>query len=265
MTEPAPYPEGDAATVLDAAEFLDVFVIPAGSVSAGVKMILDEIRKILGDPAIPAARATQWAEAQPISSTVAGQLNSKLGSLDSYWQGGAFDAFKTHTDRIVQQCDLTAGKLGEVAELLSDAITLVYQTWGMAIGFITKAAAGCATLLDPSEVVSAINALATSYADLIESALERMGEFAANVKAIEISALSFPSPGTLPEEVSDPKKWVIEPAPEHPPEEKKLPGKAGMGESQGGVVSPPDPAEDEPEAAEDEPADEPAGLEEIPA
>ncbi|RSN65729.1 hypothetical protein DMH01_05070 [Amycolatopsis sp. WAC 04182] len=260
MTEPAPYPEGDAATVLDAAEFLDVFVIPPGSVSAGVKMILDEIRNVLGDPAIPSARATQWGEAQKTPSMVADGLNTKLGSLDSYWQGGAFDAFKVHTDRIVQECDLTAAKLGEVGTLLAGAIAFVHETWAMAIGFITKAAAGCATLLDPSEVITAINALATSYADLIESALVTMGEFAANVKAIEISALSFPAPGTLPSQVSDPDKWVLEPAPEHPPEDKKLTGEAGMGESQGGVVAP-----EEPGTAEDEPADEPAGLEETPA
>ncbi|MFE6614871.1 hypothetical protein [Amycolatopsis sp. NPDC057786] len=261
MTEPAPYPEGDAATVLDAAEVLDYFVVPAGSVSAGVKVILDEIRNILGDPAIPAARATQWGEAQKTPSTVADGLNTKLGSLDSYWQGGAFDAFKVHTDRIVEECDLTAAKLGEVGTLLAGAIAFVHQTWGMAIGFISTAAARCATLLlDPTEAIGAINDLASSYADLIESALVTMGEFAANVKAIEISALSFPAPGTLPSQVSDPDKWVLEPAPEHPPEDKKLTGEAGMGESQGGVVAP-----EEPGMAEDEPADEPAGLEETPA
>ncbi|MGW5705488.1 WXG100 family type VII secretion target [Amycolatopsis japonica] len=247
MTEPAPYPEGDAATVQDAADFLSTVCGPA--VATGVRVILDEIRKLLGDRTIPSSRAGQWGEAQKTPSTVADGLNTKLGSLDAYWQGGAFDAFKTHTDRVVQECDLTAAKLGEVGSLLAQTIAFVHETWGMAIGFITKAAAGCASLLDPTEVLGAINDLATSYADLIENAFSTMGEFAANVKAVEISALSFPAPGTLPSEVSNPDKWVLEPAPEHPPEDKKLPAEAGMGESQGGVTTP-----DEPDTAEAEPA-----------
>ncbi|AGM09336.1 WXG100 family type VII secretion target [Amycolatopsis keratiniphila] len=247
MTEPAPYPEDDAATVQDAADFVGIVCGPA--VGTGVKVVLEEIRDILGDHTIPSSRARQWGEAQKTPSTVADGLNTKLGSLDAYWQGGAFDAFKTHTDRIIQECELTATKLGEVGTLLAQTIAFVHETWGMAIGFITKAAAGCASLLNPGDVIDAINDLVTSYADLIENAFSTMGEFAANVKAIEISALGFPAPGTLPGEVSNPDKWVLEPAPEHPPEDKKLPAEAGMGESQGGVTTP-----DEPDTAEAEPA-----------
>ncbi|MER7859012.1 hypothetical protein DMC64_16775 [Amycolatopsis sp. WAC 04197] len=250
MTEPAPFPEEDAAAVIDAAKAIDAVTL--GTNAVAVTAVFDSILQLLGDPGIPSSRATQWGEAQKTPSTVADGLNTKLGSLDAYWQGGAFDAFKTHTDRIIVECDLTAAKLGEVGTLLAEAIAFVHETWGMAIGFITRAAASCISLLDianPFAAYEAIKDLLNSYADLLESALVTMGEFAANVKAIEISALSFPAPGTLPSEVSNPDRWVIEPAPEHPPEDKKLPAEAGMGESQGGVTTP-----EEPDTAEAEPA-----------
>jgi len=252
MSEPAPFPEDDAATVLEAAAALDAATLSGSKNMTAAAVVLDSIRQLIGEPRIPAALATEWGAAQNTPSTVATRLNDKLGSLDTYWQGNAFDAFATHTGRVIQQCDLTAEKLGAVGGLLATAIGFVHETWGMAIGFIVKAAAACVNLLDPAGVLTAISDLASSYADLLESAIVTMGGFAANVKAIEISAIGFPEPGELPSEVKNPDLWAVEPPPAHPPEDKKSPGKGGVGESQGGVI-------------EDEPADEPAGLEETPA
>ncbi|MEU9686450.1 hypothetical protein [Amycolatopsis japonica] len=260
MTEPAPFPENDAANVLTAAKLLDPFISPPGSASAAVQAIVDSVRQLIGEPRIPAALATQWGEAQKTPSAVGTRLREELGSLDAYWQGGAFDAFKTHAEGVIDGCQITAEKVGEVGVRLAEATAFVYQTWGMAIGFITRAAAACAAFLDPLNILDAINSLVDSYADLLESALVTMGEFAANVKAIEISAIGFPEPGTMPSVVSEPDMWFVEPAPENQLEDKEPTTGSGMGESQGGVIAP-----DEPATAEDEPADEPAGLEETPA
>lgn len=212
MTPPEPFPEKEAAAVLAAAEEVD-FWMGGGVYVVAVTTMLDMVRDILGDHTVPTRLATAWGDGQAVPSGVANDLSTSLGSLDVYWDSGAFDAFNTHTGRVIAACDTTAAKMADIGTLLAEAIGLVFETWSGVVAYIIRSAGACAGLFDPLGWPGVITDLVSNVADLVEKAIDTMGGYQTNVVAVDIAAAGFPTPAELPPEVADPDKWQVADAP----------------------------------------------------
>lgn len=210
---PEPFPEAEAARLLDAAGQLDLFYFGLTDFVEMVEWVVQCVRDVIGDHTVPTRLAMDWGTEQAVPSGVANDLTTQLASLSTYWDGGAFSAFNIYADRMIGACDATAEKMGEVALLLTNAITLVHDTYASAIGYLIKSAGACVGMFRPDEWPSVLADLVANVGDLIDRAITTMGGYRADAVSFNVVAAGFPAPAELPPEVADPGSWPVAEAP----------------------------------------------------
>lgn len=215
MSKPKPYPEDDALVIRKAARYLDtalslsgiavgIETLPIGGApgaaavakatwAANTDDFLNGVKKLLGDYTVAHDLALGWATLANTPTDIRDELIDQMkGQVDDYWKGTAFESFSSHMDSINEKLKDTSAKLNVMAKTLSNAITLVFDTWGSAVGYISKCAITVAGVWDPGAIADAIKKMANDTADLVEKSIKTLGHYKGDQTKLEIDEIDFP-------------------------------------------------------------------------
>lgn len=233
--DPEPFPESDADLVLEQARYLDTLAlgavvqlgplltapgavagIAAASNEEAMVRLLSDIKKLLGDYTDVRDIALDWADVSNVPMDIREDLRDRVGVLDDYWEGVAFDSFKGHLDQTNEALKDTHNKIVTIAKTLAGAISLVFDTWAAAIKFLASCATALVGVWNPDKILGALKELAGNISTLVSDAIKTMGNYVEDLTSLKIDAVTFPTlpdnPETL-DSAGNTDGWEVKPAP----------------------------------------------------
>ncbi|MFI6046962.1 hypothetical protein ACIA8C_35455 [Nocardia sp. NPDC051321] len=216
-----PFPDYQAATLVTTANQLNVPV---------VQVIVDTIRKMLGDPDAVEGVINRWIDANAhLTSAIDGSSSSTGGvalrsarqELDIVWEGKGCDAAKKYVDDLISSTEKLQERLSAVTSQLSDLRGAILKAYTVAINHIldygNKILGFAGGLLEQGSKLNILGVgkevigLLSGFVEATQKVFTDIGDYIVTAtsqmtKILELgSQLQVPSPVAL--SVGDPSRW----------------------------------------------------------
>lgn len=227
--DPPTFPEADAQVVYENAAYLDYIGVAVGilapavggtqivtghSFAEAVEGLLDAIIDLLGNYQAVRHLALDWANYANVPMEIRSSMRDQLAVANIYWEGGCFTAFSEHMNNIFEGLYGTHRKMTSIAKVVAGMITLIFNTYASALGFITECVNSMSAIVADWPV--ALKGFADALVKLMEESLITAGGYEEKLVQIDIDAITFPGlseDSATMKEIADPEDWEVQKAP----------------------------------------------------
>ncbi|AOS64195.1 hypothetical protein [Actinoalloteichus hymeniacidonis] len=190
-----------------------------------VSEVIEQIKNCLGNPNKITDIATVWSSdaGSLINDARQGMLSTRL-NLAAYWSGSAFESFNSYVEHVEEIIDHTYTVMKNMGGLVGELRAIVDSTYMSGIQFIGTCAteilqaagsaaqnwmslwgAVCGAILD------ALAAFTGATTDLLQSAIQTLGDYAQTGQALISQADDIRIPDALPSNATPSENWTVNP------------------------------------------------------